>query len=256
MTKAKSSKSTPYRVRESARAKHVSIRVSHFGEVEVVVPRGFDLRRIPEILHKRQDWIAKTTQRLVAERRSLTHSITGAPSCDLTQPIFPEQIHLRSLLEDWDVKYDFTPAVSPITARTLSARKLLVQGEMDETACYQLLKLWLKRKAELHLIPWLRLVSQEVELPCDKISVRAQKTIWASCSGRKNVSLNLKLLFLPPHLVRYVFIHELCHTIHLNHSRNFWSLVEEKEPDYRLLDTELNKGWVYIPEWLEKAADL
>jgi hypothetical protein len=104
----------------------------------------------------------------------------------------------------------------------------------------------------MQLIPWLRQTSQEIKLPFNRAAVRGQKTLWASCSSKSNISLNFKLLFLPPHLVRYVFIHELCHTIHLNHSRKFWALVAEKEPNYRQYDAELNKAWVYIPEWLER----
>jgi predicted metal-dependent hydrolase len=98
-------------------------------------------------------------------------------------------------------------------------------------------------------------VSQEIALPFEQVTVRGQKTLWASCSAKTNISLNYKLLFLPPELVRYVFIHELCHTIHLNHSRRFWALVAEKEPRYKQLDAELNKGWIYIPAWLERSSN-
>jgi predicted metal-dependent hydrolase len=62
-------------------------------------------------------------------------------------------------------------------------------------------------------------------------------------------------LFLPPYLVRYIFIHELCHTVHLNHSADFWNLVAAKEPNYKLYDSELNKGWCYVPEWVERSMD-
>ncbi|NJR40930.1 MAG: M48 family metallopeptidase [Leptolyngbyaceae cyanobacterium CSU_1_4] len=110
--------------------------------------------------------------------------------------------------------------------------QLIIQGKVDPTHCSLALQYWLKRKAEAHLSPWLRLISQEINLPCHQISVRGQKTLWASCSSKKNISLNFKLLFLPPHLVRYVLIHELCHTIHLDHSQKFWALVEHKEPNY------------------------
>jgi predicted metal-dependent hydrolase len=65
------------------------------------------------------------------------------------------------------------------------------------------------------------------------------------------ISLNYKLLFLPPEVVRYVFVHELCHTIHMNHSTAFWNLVAEKEPDYECLDTELQNVWRYVPAWVE-----
>ena len=60
-----------------------------------------------------------------------------------------------------------------------------------------------------------------------------QRTRWGSCSNSGTISLNAALLFLEPPLVRYLFIHELCHLIALNHSRRFWAAVARYEPDYR-----------------------
>jgi predicted metal-dependent hydrolase len=246
MATARPYKAQPYTIRESVKAKHVSIKVSHLGEVEVVVPKGFDRRKLPEILAKRQDWIAKTTQRIVAERQSF-----GA---ETASPLgLPTQLALRSIPEEWSIRYQPQPTWQ-LTTHPSHPYQLTLAGTVDQhQACYRVLNHWLTRKAEAHLIPWLRQVSQEVELPCHTISVRGQKTIWASCSSKKNISLNYKLLFLPPALVRYVFIHELCHTVHLNHSERFWSLVGEKDPGYRQHDSDLNKAWCYIPPWIERS---
>jgi predicted metal-dependent hydrolase len=248
MATAKTSKSKSYRVRESARAKHVSIKISHLGEVEVVVPIGFDQRQLPDIIRKRQDWIAKTIQRIVAERQSVSSSVLEPPLGQVP----PEVLGLRSLPEHWQIHYEPT-AIPQVIVTKSAAHSLVLRGAVDQPQlCHRALKQWLKRKAEVHLIPWLRQTSQEVALPFNRAAVRGQKTLWASCSIKSNISLNYKLLFLPPHLVRYVFIHELCHTIHLNHSRKFWALVAEKEPDYKRIDAELNKAWIYIPEWVER----
>jgi hypothetical protein len=233
-----------YHVRVSHRAKHVSIRVSHLGEVEVVVPHGFDQSQIPQILENRQDWILKTTRRVKAERQSYSLESVGN---------LPEQIVLRSLSEDWSITYLNYPS-SEVLVSTNNFNHLTVSGQTDHLElCRQGLQRWLRVKAQTHLTSWLRQVSQEVKLPCGNISVRGQKTLWASCSNKKNISLNYKLLFLPPHLVQYVFIHELCHTIHLNHSAKFWELVAEKEPNYKALDKEVGKAWCYVPEWVERS---
>lgn len=250
MSKAKfSHKPKPYRVRESHRAKHVSIRISHLGEIEVVVPQGFDQRKIPEIMEKRKDWIAKTTQRMVAERQLL------APALADPNETLPNNLDLRSISETWTLHYHHSNG-QQLLAQGMGDRQLAIYAPPNQPPlCYRVLKHWLVRKAETHLVPWLHQVSREVSLPYNKASVRGQKTIWASCSGKKNISLNYKLLFLPPYLVRYVFIHELCHTIHLNHSADFWGLVAAKEPDYKLFDTELNKAWCYIPQWVERPSD-
>jgi len=82
------------------------------------------------------------------------------------------------------------------------------------------------------------------------LSIRQQQTRWDRCSARRLISLNARLLFLPPELVTYVLVHELCHTKHLNHSPRFWRLVESYLPDYRQLDRQLRNGSRWMPGWL------
>ena len=129
---------------------------------------------------------------------------------------------------------------------------LLVQGCIEETdACQDVLKQWLNHKGYQHLVPWLEATSQVCQLPFRKAFVKGQKTLWGSCSNQKNINLNRKLLFLPKPLVRYVFVHELCHTLELNHSAKFWQLVGEQEPQYKQLDADLKQAWQFVPTWAE-----
>jgi predicted metal-dependent hydrolase len=100
------------------------------------------------------------------------------------------------------------------------------------------------------LIPWLKRVSNETGLSYSSVAIRQQKTRWGSCSSRRLISLNARLLFLPADLVTYVLVHELCHTKHLNHSSRFWRLLESYLPDYRQLDRQLRMGDRYMPGWL------
>ncbi|MBC7822316.1 MAG: M48 family metallopeptidase [Candidatus Parcubacteria bacterium] len=231
-----------YRVRESLKAKHVSLRMTVQGGLEVIVPKGFDQSRIPEILHTKQSWIAKTTDRLEEQRQQLSLEASHE---------LPDRLQLRAIDQRWQVEYQPTQS-NRVTLTEKDKSRLILRGcTQNEDACKSLLQQWLSHKAYQRLVPWLWLVSQELNLPFNKASVRGQKTLWASCSQQKNISLNYKLLFLPTHLVRYVLIHELCHTIHLNHSSQFWGLVFEKESDYKALDRELRKSSHYVPSWLE-----
>jgi predicted metal-dependent hydrolase len=249
-----------YKVRESDRAKHVSIKISVEGEVEVVVPPRFERAKLPDILEKRKDWILKTRSRLLGDRASTVSD---------WQVEKPETIVLRwrsmaideanlsdSALESWSVLYQ--PGAGSKTLCIPSARgstkkgRLTIRGNTEHLPnCQGVLKQWLAYRAQRDLAPWLRQLGFELNLPCRQISVRGQKTRWASCSNRKDISLNYKLLFLPRPLVHYVLVHELCHTVHMDHSAKFWALVGEKQPDYQQWRDQLKTGWRYVPRWVE-----
>jgi len=66
-----------------------------------------------------------------------------------------------------------------------------------------------------------------------KVRIRNIKYAWGSCSSNKNISINMKLAKKEEKVVEYVVLHEMCHLIYMNHSKNFWRLVEENMPEYK-----------------------
>ena len=67
-----------------------------------------------------------------------------------------------------------------------------------------------------------------------RVTVRAQRSRWGSCSSKHNLNFNWRLILAPPQCLDYVVIHELCHLTEFNHSPRFWSLVEKQMPDYKI----------------------
>ncbi|MCM1437953.1 MAG: M48 family metallopeptidase [Roseburia sp.] len=68
---------------------------------------------------------------------------------------------------------------------------------------------------------------------CGRVEFKDYKSKWGCCDGAGNITFNYKLLMLPPELWRYVAVHELCHTVYMNHSENFYALVASVLPDYK-----------------------
>ncbi len=86
-----------------------------------------------------------------------------------------------------------------------------------------------------------REVEQQTGLKSASVSFRAYTARWGCCDGKNAVTFNFKLMMLPRHIQRYVMVHELCHTVHHNHSAAFWALVGRFEPQYKLLSAELKR---------------
>lgn len=75
---------------------------------------------------------------------------------------------------------------------------------------------------------WARVLGVEY----NRVAIKDQRTLWGSCSGRKNLNFNWRLAAAPPEALDYVVIHELCHLREMNHSGKFWALVRLACPDY------------------------
>ena len=85
----------------------------------------------------------------------------------------------------------------------------------------------MRREAKEHLPERVAFLAERFGFKYGHVTIRAARSKWGSCSGENNISLSLFLMTLPPHLQDYVIIHELCHTVHHNHSAAFHSLLDQ-----------------------------
>ncbi len=81
--------------------------------------------------------------------------------------------------------------------------------------------------------------NQYYKLNWNKVFIKNHTTRWGSCSSKKNLNFNYRIVDLPAHLADYIIVHELCHLKEFNHSQKFWDLVGERIQDYIKLINEL-----------------
>lgn len=82
---------------------------------------------------------------------------------------------------------------------------------------------------------------QLYNLTYNRVAIRNTRSRWGSCSSKKNLNFNYRILFLPPELQDYLIVHELCHLQEMNHAKQFWDLVALQCPDYTLRVQELRE---------------
>ena len=83
--------------------------------------------------------------------------------------------------------------------------------------------------------------NQHYQFSYNTVSVKNQKTRWGSCSSKRNLNFNYKVLFLTPAQCDYIIVHELCHLVEFNHSTRFWARVAEQIPDYKAIRKTVRK---------------
>jgi predicted metal-dependent hydrolase len=226
-----------YELRISRKARRLRIDVSARRGVVVVVPAGTPQAAVREFIDAKQAWVQRARARVAAQARELAQPDEAVPS----------ELELRALGRCYRV--ECTDGERPRVA--CRGSRVRLAGATDEAHARALLTHWLKRRARERIGERLRELAEHHGFDYKRINVRGQRTRWASCSSRGTISLNYKLLFLPPELVDHVLLHELAHTRHLNHSQRFWRLLARLDPDWRQHHEALGQATQWLPAWVE-----
>lgn len=221
-------------VRQSMRARRLSVRVFRNGGVEIVVPPRTPPRRVSEFVSQHREWIERQRRR-------------AAPAAHW--PLPPDRLSLAAIGEEW--RCTAIASSGRVGLRETAGYELQIGGPLDERArLRRLLANWLIERARLRFEGPLRLLGAQMAVEPGRLQVRCQRSRWGSCSRRGTISLNACLLFQSPEVLRYLMIHELSHLRHMNHSPRFWTEVARHEPHWKALDRELLQGWRHVPSWI------
>lgn len=239
-----------YSIRISRRAKYMRLTVSLDKGIVVVVPESMNQRQIsrfvPEFIHEKQLWISRAIKKLQAK---------DTQRKPIQQCQLPETIALPAIGQIFTIHYlpennGNEPQVA-LTLRQSADFELEVRGDLKhKIPVFTLLERFFKQYAKYYLKNKLDQLSSALNLPYNHLTVRAQKTRWGSCSAKKNINLNYRLLFIEENLLDYILLHELVHTLHMNHSKAFWDCLESLMSDARRRDKQVNQTAKSLPCWI------
>jgi predicted metal-dependent hydrolase len=207
-----------YTLRRSFRARHVRLEISRPSGLIVIVPRSYNINRLPGLLKSKERWISKYLTRFQTQPPSIPKKLKIGD----TIPYLGLGLKLVQL-EDHQVDSII------LEGNSLAISPDLFHNGLLEPALEQ----WYRAEAARVITERVDRLSSRMGIDYRQIGIRGQKTRWGSCSRQKNLSFNWKLIMAPEPVVEYVVIHELLHLREMNHSRKFWELVARYCPGWR-----------------------
>lgn len=216
--------------RSRRRRRTIQLQVTKDEGIKLLVPDNMRQRDIQTFLESRTDWITQHMHILKREENSrkwregekilfrgkeLTLGIDMAPTGIFDR--FKYSTAIKSLEGD-AIRIKLRVGVKPEE----------ISQEVEETV-YQ----WYRQEASIYLNDRIATWADLTGWHPTRVRIGDARRRWGSCSNKKSINLNWRLIMLPDELSDYVLVHELAHIKELNHSREFWRYVESVLPDWR-----------------------
>ena len=219
-----------------SKRKTISIQVYPDGRVLVRAPIGVKHIKIEPFVLKRAEWVVK-------HQRRFKENPVVVPT--------PRQYHEGEIYRYLGREYRLKIIEAGKEAVRLDQESLMVAlaDTTDTERIGVLINRWYRKQAERIFAERLAACFPQVEwmgVEYPKLTIRDMKSRWGSCSAKKKVALNLRLIQVSEDLIDYVVLHELCHLKELNHSPAFYALMDKILPDWREYRQRLNQVQVTV----------
>ena len=193
-----------------SKRKTLSLQINNNAELIVRAPNRLSVKKIEQFMHEKSDWISKKSRSIRARK-------TQAPSYKEGE------------------KFLYLGVEYPLNIDTTQSEELNFDGQRFSLnqGGKEVFLAWYKSAFKKIALPRLEYYAKNHQLKYQQVRLKNQKTLWGSCSGVNNINLNYLLIGAPIFVIDYVLVHELCHTVHKNHSKSFWKLVETILPNYK-----------------------
>ena len=213
-------------LRRSAKASHVHIRVAPDGRLRASLPLY-----APAFLVKKLIRSSREELRALLAEQQVTTQFEHGMQIGKSHTLIIRDANLTKTTAKRHGQQIIVSLAQNDTASSIEATRIIRDAVIEA----------LRIEAKSYLPKRLAFLAQKSGLLYQKVRFSHASGRWGSCSSNGTISLNIALMKLPFELIDYVLIHELSHTVHMNHSDAFWHLVEQADPQYKLHRRTLKK---------------
>ncbi|EJO5346270.1 M48 family metallopeptidase [Clostridium botulinum] len=199
---------------KTKKRKTISIKIGEKSIIEVTAPLGTNEYTIDRVLEKQEKWIIEKIKKFKQLENFNGYYYLGN--------LYDLEIkEVKSLY--FKMKVENNKFIIYINSGILKEKREIIIKE-------NLQKFYKNRAAQI-LKERTDYYSNILGVTPKNIVIKNQKTLWGSCSSKGNINYNYKIVMAPLKILDYIVVHELCHLVHMNHSKDFWNLVESVIPD-------------------------
>lgn len=204
------------------------------GEVIVKVPKKASNCYIEKIVLDKKEWILKKLK----EQENITKNTYKENSTIyvLGKPYILKIIYTKNKRHKIykDNEYVYCELANPNNQEILP--------ELEAEIVRTLIGKYYEFIATEEVLPAMEDIETRTGLHPKECNIKNLKATWGICSSNKKISINQNLMAYSRHAIEYVCLHEICHLKYMNHSKEFWKMVEYYMPDYKLAKQELKRS--------------
>ncbi len=209
--------------------KRLTLSIKPFSGINVTIPYSYPFSVAESFVKEKKDWIIKAQKKILQTENQRT--------------LFSPKTKF------YTKKRELVFVLSEQTKIYITKTKITVEYEKEENLLSAENQDYIRKgiiealrfEAKEYLPERTEYLAIKYGFECEKVTVRNAKTRWGSCSGKNNISLNIHLMRLPEHLIDYIILHELCHTVEKNHGKHFWALLDSISGNAKGLDKEIKQ---------------
>ena len=225
-----------FRLIRSPRYRCMTISVKPVEGVVVTCPASLSDQEVYKVLQEKSHWIQRQSVRIADWKNHFTRFEEGREYRTRAHRLVTET-HARPTIHI-KVEKGIIKVIYPEFAGIGDPKVQAAIRKGVEEAWRIEAKSWLPERTEQ--------LAGKFGFRCGKVTVRDSRTRWGSCSWDNNISLSLHLMMLPDHLIDYVILHELVHTVHKNHGKGFWQMLDTITGGVQKLEKEINSYQIGI----------